>query len=104
MTIPNEMISRRQLETAWKLSVVAADWHERQGTDDSRQRMLDATDYAEQLQALFDKQYEAQNCTHQNAYITYNEPDDKILKCPDCGCLTDEDGIIIQYPNDEIPY
>ena len=58
MTLPNEMISRRQLETAWQLSVIAADWHEKQNTDESRENMIEATDYAEKLQTLFDEQYD----------------------------------------------
>ena len=87
-----DKISKRQVQTAWNLSVVAADWHEKQGTDLSCENMLEATDYAEQLQA----KYDAQQCPHKNV-IHHFEPDDTITICSDCGGWIDDQGEVYRY-------
>ena len=63
-------ITKAEVETAWELQSQAADWYERctlfRGSDgitqkvidDACEAMLEATDYAERLQALYDEQYE----------------------------------------------
>ena len=53
-----ELVTRAQLELAWADSIAAADWYERVCTDESRQRMVEATAKAERLQAEYDRQYE----------------------------------------------
>ena len=50
-------VTKQQVEIAWADSIAAADWHERVCTDESRQRMVEATAKAEQLQAEYDRQY-----------------------------------------------
>ena len=120
--LPNEMITRQDLlaeRKAWAtiegvrhpVKLLDGVYHLNNKTRvlvqaiDSTKPFTDHQAFASDTGWVWKEQLTVEEqCTHQNAYITYNEPDDKILKCPDCGCLTDEDGIIVRYPNDEIPY
>ena len=92
-------ITKRQVETAWRYSIAAANRHEIVGTDESCETMLQATDYAEQLQA----KYDAQQCPHTNV-IHHFEVDGTITICSDCGAWLDDDGFVYRYsdPLDEI--
>ena len=51
-------ITLSDVKQAWRDAVIAADRHELEYTLESREAMLEATDYAEGLQALYDEQYE----------------------------------------------
>ena len=51
-------ITLSDVKQAWREAVAAADRHELEYTLASREDMLEATGYAEQLQALYDEQYE----------------------------------------------
>jgi hypothetical protein len=51
-------ITPSEVKQAWRLAIAAADRHEDEYSMESREAMLEATDYAERLQALYDEQYE----------------------------------------------
>lgn len=51
-------ITRHDVDEAWRLVVIAADRHEDIGTMATKEDMLEAVEYAERLQALYDEQYE----------------------------------------------
>lgn len=52
------LITRAEVQQAWRDAIAAADQHEDIGSMASKEAMLEATDYAERLQALYDEQYE----------------------------------------------
>ena len=51
-------ITRHDVDEAWRLVVIAADRHEDIGTMATKEDMLEAVEYAERLQAIYDEQYE----------------------------------------------
>ena len=52
------VVTRHDVDEAWRLVVIAADRHEDIGTMATKEDMLEAVEYAERLQALYDEQYE----------------------------------------------
>lgn len=52
------VITRSEVDQAWRDAVAAADRHEDEYTMESRELMLEAADYAQRLQDLYDEQYE----------------------------------------------
>ena len=52
------IITKADVDTAWQLSIQAADLYERVGSERNRLNMLAAVDKAEEIQAEYDRQYE----------------------------------------------
>ena len=56
--VEQSVITPSEVKQAWRLSIEAADRYEDKTTPQNFAAMIEATDYAERLQALYDAQYE----------------------------------------------
>jgi len=124
MTETDQALTIQDVERAWDDQVKAADWYERTTLfnkgEDWNQELIekaledleDATKLALELDNIYQLQYQTRIyddqgkwhlCTHQQAFITYDEIDGTLRHCPTCGATLDENFNIVQVVK-EIPY
>ena len=121
-------ITQSDVDRAWADSVGAADMFDRNPNGYTRRRMLEATDYAERLQDLYNEQQdeaEAQPakrvmmtsingqvkmnpawCKHEHIVdvMVGDDPGGEVWVCRDCGAYLDDDGNVSHIPTDEIEF
>ena len=118
-------ITQSDVDRAWADSVGAADMFERNPSDYHRRRMLEATDYAERLQDLYNEQQDEVEgkrvmmlsvngqvkmnpawCKHEHIVdiMVGDDPGGEVWVCRDCGAYLNDDGSVSHIPTDEIEF
>ena len=121
MTIPNEMITRKDLDRkAWatiegvrhpvKLLDHYESWNKIRvlvRTLDGTKPFIDHQAFASDTGWVFKEQLTVEEqCTHDDMFLItlIDDPGGAMYACPDCGAWFDDNGDIVRYRPKEIPY